>query len=56
VLGFDGIGFLHALTERCVQLLGVDATGILLTDQQGTLSLVVPADTARWSPSNYRAR
>ncbi|MDT7713157.1 MAG: hypothetical protein QOG46_1851 [Pseudonocardiales bacterium] len=40
VLGFDGIDFLHSLTERCVQLLNVDAAGILLVDSQGTLSLV----------------
>lgn len=40
VLGFDGIDFLHTLTERCVQLLGVDAAGILLVDQRGTLNLV----------------
>lgn len=40
VLGFDGIDFLHTLTERCVQLLDVDAAGILLIDQRGTLNLV----------------
>jgi GAF domain-containing protein len=40
VLGFDGIDFLHTLTERCVQLLDVDAAGILLIDQRGTLKLV----------------
>ncbi len=40
VLGFDGIDFLHTLTERCVQVLGVDAAGILLVDPQGTLNLV----------------
>lgn len=40
VLGFDGIDFLHTLTERCVQLLDVDAAGILLVDPQGTLNLV----------------
>ena len=40
VLGFDGIEFLHILTERCVQLLDVDAAGILLIDQRGTLNLV----------------
>lgn len=40
VLGFDGIDFLHTLTERCVQLLNVDAAGILLVDQQGALNLV----------------
>lgn len=40
VLGFDGIDFLHTLTERCVQLLNVDAAGILLVDQEDTLNLV----------------
>jgi GAF domain-containing protein len=40
VLGFDGIDFLHTLTERCVHLLDVDAAGILLIDQRGTLNLV----------------
>ena len=40
VLGFDGIEFLHTLTERCVQLLDVDAAGILLIDQRGNLNLV----------------
>jgi GAF domain-containing protein len=35
VLGFDGIEFLHTLTERCVQLLDVDAAGILLVDPEG---------------------
>jgi GAF domain-containing protein len=40
VLGFDGIDFLHTLTERCVQLLDVDAAGILLVDQRGILNLV----------------
>jgi transcriptional regulator with GAF, ATPase, and Fis domain len=37
VAGFDLIDFLHLLTERCVQLLGVSATGLLLTDQRGAL-------------------
>jgi transcriptional regulator with GAF, ATPase, and Fis domain len=37
---FDVIDFLHVLTERCVQLLGVSAAGILLTDQRETLQLV----------------
>ncbi|MEU7873092.1 GAF and ANTAR domain-containing protein [Dactylosporangium sp. NPDC049140] len=37
---FDVIDFMHVLTERCVQLLGVSAAGILLTDQQETLQLV----------------
>ena len=37
---FDVIDFLHVLTERCVQLLGVSAVGILLTDGQGALQVV----------------
>jgi GAF domain-containing protein len=37
---FDVIDFLHLLTERCVQALGVSAAGLLLTDQQDTLQLV----------------
>jgi GAF domain-containing protein len=37
---FDVIDFLHVLTERCVELLGVTAAGLLLTDGQGTLQVV----------------
>lgn len=37
---FDVIDFLHMLAERCVQLLGVSAAGLLLTDLQGALQLV----------------
>ncbi|MEV0329400.1 GAF and ANTAR domain-containing protein [Micromonospora echinospora] len=37
---FDVLEFLHVLTERCVQLLGVSAAGLLLTDQQGSLRVV----------------
>ena len=40
VAGFDLMEFLHALTERCVELLGVDAAGLLLADSGGTLRLV----------------
>ncbi len=43
---FDVIDFLHVLAERCVQLLGVSAAGLLLTDQQDTLQ-VVAASTER---------
>jgi len=32
--------FLHMLTERCVELLEVDAAGLLLVDARGTLQLV----------------
>jgi GAF domain-containing protein len=37
---FDVIDFLHVLTERCVQLVGVSAAGLLLTGQQGMLQVV----------------
>jgi GAF domain-containing protein len=37
---FDVIDFLHVLTERCVQLLGVSAAGLLLTDGRDTLQVV----------------
>jgi GAF domain-containing protein len=38
--GFDLMEFLHMLTERCVELLDVDAAGLLLVDARGTLQLV----------------
>jgi GAF domain-containing protein len=37
---FDVLDFLHMLTERCVQLLGVSAAGLLLTDEHGILRVV----------------
>ncbi len=37
---FDLLDFLHTLAERCVQILDVAATGILLTDGQGTPQIV----------------
>jgi transcriptional regulator with GAF, ATPase, and Fis domain len=37
---FDVMEFLHVLTQRCVQLLGVSAAGLLLADGQGTLQVV----------------
>ncbi|MDT7790346.1 MAG: hypothetical protein QOF58_8765 [Pseudonocardiales bacterium] len=37
---FDGIEFLHVLAERCVELLAVDAAGVLLADDRGVLKLV----------------
>lgn len=40
VADFDLIDFLHGLTERCVELLGVSAAGLLLADGQGALQLV----------------
>lgn len=46
VADFDLMEFLHLLTERCAHLPGVDAAGILLTDQQDRLHLVA-ASTAQ---------
>ena len=40
VTGFDVGDFMHLLAERCVELLGVDAAGLLVTDQRGELRLM----------------
>ncbi|MFB4274552.1 GAF and ANTAR domain-containing protein [Nonomuraea sp. MTCD27] len=40
VTGFDIIDFMHGLAERCMDLLGVDAVGLLVTDQRGRLQLM----------------
>jgi GAF domain-containing protein len=40
VAGFDLMEFLQTLTERCVELLEVDAAGLLLADSRGALRLV----------------
>jgi GAF domain-containing protein len=37
---FDLIDFLHTLTKRCVELLGVAAAGLLLADGAGKLQVV----------------
>jgi GAF domain-containing protein len=37
---FDVMDFLHVLTERCVQLLGISAAGLLLTNDKGALHVV----------------
>ena len=37
---FDTVDFLQTLTDRCVELLDVDASGLLLADQRGALQLV----------------
>ncbi len=43
---FDVVDFLHQVTVRCADVLGVAAAGVLLTDQRGTLQ-VVAASTER---------
>ena len=45
---FDVIEFLHTLAERCVQLLDVDAAGLMLADQHGVLhATAASAESAR---------
>jgi transcriptional regulator with GAF, ATPase, and Fis domain len=45
---FDVIDFLYTLAERCVQLLDVDAAGLMLADQRGTLhATAASAENAR---------
>ena len=38
--GFDLMEFLHMLTERCVELLDLEAAGLLLADAGGALQVV----------------
>jgi transcriptional regulator with GAF, ATPase, and Fis domain len=40
VAGFDLMDFLHTVADRCVELLEVDAAGLLLADGRGALRLV----------------
>ncbi len=44
VSDFDAVEFLHVLTLRCVQLLDVDAAGVMLVDKQGILHVVAASD------------
>ena len=37
---FDVVDFLQTLTDRCVEVLGADAAGLMLTDQRGGLRLM----------------
>jgi GAF domain-containing protein len=37
---FDVVDFLQTLTDRCVELLGADASGLMLTDERGGLQLM----------------
>lgn len=41
---YDVIDLLHLLTERCIELLQVDAAGILIGDQRGQLHLAASSD------------
>jgi transcriptional regulator with GAF, ATPase, and Fis domain len=41
---FDVIDFMHLLVDRCVELLDVDAAGLLLADQHGRLQLIASSN------------
>jgi transcriptional regulator with GAF, ATPase, and Fis domain len=41
---FDVIDFLHLLVDRCVELLNVDAAGLLLANQHGRLQVIATSD------------
>jgi transcriptional regulator with GAF, ATPase, and Fis domain len=41
---FDVIDFLHLLVDRCVELLDVDAAGLLLADQRGRLQVMASSN------------
>ena len=40
VADFDVVDFLHGLADRCVGLLDVDAAGLMLADQRGSLRVI----------------
>lgn len=44
VSGFDVVEFLEMLSLRCVELLDVDAAGVMLDDQRGGLGVVAASD------------
>jgi GAF domain-containing protein len=44
VADYDVVDLLHDLARTCVDLLGVTAAGLLLTDQRGTLAPVASSD------------
>ena len=43
---YDVVDILHQLTESCVQLLGVSAAGLTLSDQRGSLAAVASSTEA----------
>src|SRR6201994_1578682 len=40
VADFDVVDFMHGLADRCVRLLEVDAAGLMLADQRGSLRVI----------------
>jgi len=44
VTGFDVVEFTHLLTERCVEILGAAAAGLMLADHRGSLQIMASSD------------
>jgi hypothetical protein len=40
IADFDVVDFLHGLADHCVRLLAVDAAGLMLADQRGSLRVI----------------
>ena len=52
---FDVLDLLHVLTGRCVELLGVDAAGVMIADSTGQLRLAAASsERARRRPPNVQ--
>jgi len=51
---FDVIEFLQTLAQRCVALLEIDAAGLMLADQRGTLHATATATATAASAENAR--
>lgn len=46
VAEYDLIEFMHTLTDRCVELLDVDAAGLMVADQRGELRAIASSSAA----------
>jgi transcriptional regulator with GAF, ATPase, and Fis domain len=53
---FDVIDFLQTLTERCVELLEVDAAGLLLTDAHGAMQLIAASSEPARALEDFQLR
>jgi len=52
---FDVVDFLQMLTERCVELLDADASGLMLADQRGHRQRKSSTATWQWRTSGGRS-
>lgn len=51
---FDVIDFLHTVSERCVQLLGVEAAGFMLADSHGRLRVTASSSAGAYLSALFR--